>query len=195
MLTRIFTVIFMGIVLLLIYNWMCVESGNESTEGFISNSSSNSNKILNMGTKTQNNRNINSIQNSLGSKTNKQNEQDIQQQAQIDEKILFNNRDYNENLSIDNQIDGHYYYNDMINQSNINETAFNIVNSIDPIDYSNVKTGLEKCEENCNGMCYSGYNGISTCYAPETSTFDFGTIYKNPFYTYSSNAYNPEFHR
>lgn len=119
------------------------------------------------------------------------NKQNTQQMAEIDEKILFNNKDYNENLSIDNK-DNTYYYDDMINQSDINETAFNIVYSIDPIDYANVKTGAEKCDEKCNGICFeNGYDGIATCYPTQSQTFDYGTLYKNPTFTYGYNAYGP----
>jgi len=109
----------------------------------------------------------------------------------IENKILFSNKDYNENLSIDNK-DNQYFYTDMINQSNINETAFNIVYSIDPIDYADVETGLEKCNKECKGVCFeNGYDGIATCYPKETTGFDFGTLYKNPTFTYGYNAYGP----
>lgn len=115
-----------------------------------------------------------------------------QQIVEIDENILFNNKDYNQNLSIDNK-NNKYYYNDTINQSNINETAFNIIYSIDPIDYSNVKTGIEKCNKDCGGICFeNGYDGIATCYPTQTQTFDWGTLYKNPTFTYGYNAYGPE---
>ena len=109
----------------------------------------------------------------------------------IQQNVLFNNKDYNENLSIDNK-NNKYYYNDTINQSNINETAFNVEYSIDPIDYSNVKTGIEKCNKQCDGICFeNGYDGIATCYPTEQQGFDYGTLYKNPSFTYGSNAYNP----
>ena len=121
--------------------------------------------------------------------SNKLNNQQI---TQIDNKILFNNKDYNENLSIDNK-DNKYYYNDMIDQSKINETAFNVVYSIDPIDYADVKNGITKCNKNCNGICFeNGYDGIATCYPTQPQTFDWGTLYKNPEFTYGYNAYGPE---
>lgn len=117
---------------------------------------------------------------------------DKQQITQIDEKILFNNKDYNENLSIDNK-DNKYYYDDMIDQSNVNETSFNIVYSIDPIDYANVKTGINKCNEDCKGICFeNGYDGIATCYPTQPQTFDWGTLYKNPTFTYGYNAYGQD---
>lgn len=134
------------------------------------------------GSQTNNNQDLN----------NRFKKNEKQQIAEIDEKILFNNRDYNENLSIDNK-DNKYFYNDTIDQSNINESAFNIVYSIDPIDYSNVKTGIEKCNGNCDGTCFeNGYDGIATCYPKETQGFDWGTLYKNPTFTYGYNAYGPE---
>lgn len=114
-----------------------------------------------------------------------------QQMIETDERILFNNKDYNENLSIDNK-DNKYFYTDMINQSNINETAFNIEYSIDPIDYADVTTGLNKCNKECKGVCFeNGYDGIATCYPPEKQLFDWGTLYKNPTFTYGNNAYGP----
>lgn len=123
---------------------------------------------------------------------NKLNIDDTQKIAEIDENILFNNRDYNQNLSIDNK-NNKYYYNDMINQSDVNETAFNIEYSIDPIDYSNVETGLDKCKRDCEGLCFeNGYDGVTTCYPTEQAGFDWGTLYKNPTFTYGYNAYGPE---
>ena len=115
-----------------------------------------------------------------------------QEVAEIDESILFNNRDYNQNLSIDNK-NNKYYYNNMINNSGINESAFNVVYSIDPIDYSNVETGIDKCNRHCGGTCFeNGYDGIATCYPTKQTEFDWGTLYKNPTFTYGYNAYGPE---
>ncbi len=116
------------------------------------------------------------------------------QQLELDrvsQNVLFDNKDYNQNLSIDNK-DNQYYYTDMINQSNINETAFNVIYSIDPIDYSDVETGLDKCNKNCKGVCFeNGYDGIATCYPPQSPSFDWGTLYKNPTFTYGYNAFGP----
>jgi len=123
---------------------------------------------------------------------NKLNNDDTQQMSQVAEKVLFNNRDYNQNLSVDNK-NNKYYYNNMINQSDINESAFNVVYSIDPIDYSNVETGIDKCNHQCNGICFeNGYDGVATCYPTKQSGFDWGTLYKNPTFTYGYNAYGPE---
>jgi predicted RNase H-like nuclease len=83
-----------------------------------------------------------------------------------------------------------YYYNDVIDQTKINESAYNIVNQVDKIDYSNVKTGLEKCLEKCDGTCFElGYMGIATCFPKQTKSFDLGTLYKNPTFTYGYNAF------
>jgi hypothetical protein len=124
-------------------------------------------------------------------KTHRNNRLELGELDRIEKNVLFNNKDYNENLSIDNK-DNKYFYTDMINQSNINETAFNIIYSIDPIDYSDVKTGAEKCDKKCNGVCFeNGYDGIATCYPPTNPSFDWGTLYKNPTFTYGYNAFGP----
>ena len=160
-------------------------------ENFISVKKTNSSSsiILSNGTKTSNNRLSNEIQNNTN--TAKDNISLRQKISNVDNKVLFNNKDYNENLSVDNK-DNKYYYDDMINQSNINETAFNIVYSIDPIDYADIKTGIQKCNEDCEGVCFeNGYNGIATCYPKESKSFDWGTLYKNPTFTYGYNAYGP----
>jgi hypothetical protein len=84
-----------------------------------------------------------------------------------------------------------YYYNDAIDQSKISETAYNVVNQIDPIDFSNVETGLDKCKKNCKGVCFEGgYTGVATCYPMEQKTFDWGTLYKNPTFTYGYTAFD-----
>lgn len=139
------------------------------------------------------NHNVRHLNNRFNSaKLQKKLEDRKQEIAEIDESILFNNKDYNQNLSVDNK-NNKYYYNDVINQSGINETAFNIVYSIDPIDYSNIETGIDKCNKNCNGICFeNGYDGIATCYPTQPQTFDWGTLYKNPTFTYGYNAYGPE---
>jgi len=129
--------------------------------------------------------NGNSFENA--SKTSKSVEPDIN----ITDNKVDNSKDFNEivknQVTNTNKLDGDdnsnvkYYYNDYINQSNINENAFDLVNQIDGIDYSNVKTGLEKCEEECDGVCFElGYMGNATCYPKEVRTFDYGSIYKNP---------------
>lgn len=172
-------IIFIVIIIILIFISNCF--GIIKIENF-----SNFNKINNSNVPHLNNRFKSS---KLENRIKKNENQEIDE---INEKILFNNRDYNENLSIDNK-NNKYYYNDMINQSDINETAFNVIYSIDPIDYSNVKTGIEKCNEECKGICYeNGYDGIATCYPSQPQGFDWGTLYKNPTFTYGYDAYGPE---
>lgn len=83
-----------------------------------------------------------------------------------------------------------YFYNDTINQSNINENSYDVVNQIDLIDYSKVKTGIQKCKEQCDGTCFEmGYTGTATCYPKQKQPFDYGTLYKNPTFSYGTNAY------
>jgi len=168
------------------------------SNNFMKKSDSVSGNILPNSTKYNNNKTLNNIQNNYIKPDNqlkqlKQIKQIKQnkQIKQIDNEVLFDNKDYNENLSIDNK-DNQYFYTDMINQSDINESAFNVVYSIDPIDYADVKTGLEKCNQECKGVCFeNGYDGIATCYPKETKPFDWGTLYKNPTFTYGYNAYGP----
>lgn len=90
---------------------------------------------------------------------------------------------YNEIL-LDDTADLTYYENDVLNQSKINENAYDVVNQIDLVDYGKVTTGLEKCKKNCDGVCFElGYTGTATCF-PTTQPFDYGTLYKNPTFTY-----------
>jgi hypothetical protein len=77
-----------------------------------------------------------------------------------------------------------YYENDVLNQTNINENAYDIDNQIDLVDYGKVITGMDKCNKNCDGVCLElGYTGSATCF-PKTTEFDYGTLYKNPTFTY-----------
>jgi len=79
-----------------------------------------------------------------------------------------------------------YFYNDTINQSDITENAYNVINQIDNIDYSNVVTGMDKCNLFCkNGLCMEGgYTGVASCIPKPDRPFDYGTLYKNPEFTY-----------
>jgi hypothetical protein len=87
--------------------------------------------------------------------------------------------DYNQILLEDNA-DLTYYENDVLNQSRINENAYDIINQIDLVDYGKVTSGMDKCKVNCNGVCLElGYTGSATCF-PTTTAFDYGTLYKNP---------------
>lgn len=183
---KIIIIILIIIILIFMINYFNIFG----IENFVINNNQQikSNELIN-STKTGNNKQINKIQNSAI--TQGDNKSTEQKKSNTINRVLFNNKDYNENLSVDNK-DNKYYYDDMINQSNINETAFNIVYSIDPIDYADVKTGIQKCNEDCEGVCFeNGYDGIATCYPKETDSFDWGTLYKNPSFTYGYNAYGP----
>ncbi len=84
-----------------------------------------------------------------------------------------------------------YYYNDEVDLANVEESAYDIVNQVDKIDYGNIKTGMDKCKANCKGVCFEGgYTGTATCYPLVTQPFDWGTLYKNPTFTYGYNAWN-----
>lgn len=111
----------------------------------------------------------------------------------LKKKVLFYDKSYNDMISKENK-DLTYYQNDIINQDKINETAFNVVYQLDKIDYADVKTGLDKCNSNCDGVCFEGgYTGVATCYPKETKTFDWGTLYKNPTFTYGYQAFGPKY--
>jgi hypothetical protein len=76
-----------------------------------------------------------------------------------------------------------YFENDTINQNNIIEDAYDVINMIDKIDYGKVKTGIDKCKEACNGVCYEGgYTGSATCFPFNDKSFDYGTIKGNPMF-------------
>lgn len=95
---------------------------------------------------------------------------------------------YNQIL-LDDIADLTYYENDVLNQSKINENAYDVINQIDLVDYGNVTTGMNKCKKNCNGVCLElGYTGSATCF-PNTTPFDYGTLYKNPQFTYGLDTH------
>ena len=86
---------------------------------------------------------------------------------------------YNQ-IALNDAADLTYYENDVLNQSKINENAYDIINQIDLVDYGKVTSGMNKCKRNCNGVCLElGYTGSATCF-PTTAPFDYGTLYKNP---------------
>lgn len=96
---------------------------------------------------------------------------------------------YNQIL-LDDIADLTYYENDVLNQSKINENAYDIINQIDLVDYGKVVTGMQKCNKNCNGVCLElGYTGSATCF-PTTTPFDYGTLYKNPTFTYGLDTHH-----
>jgi hypothetical protein len=105
-------------------------------------------------------------------------------QNTLKDKVSENRiQDYNQIL-LEDTADLTYYENNVINQSNINENAYDIVNQIDLVDYGKVTTGMDKCNLNCDGVCLElGYTGSATCF-PKTTPFDYGTLYKNPTFTY-----------
>lgn len=143
--------------------------------------------------------NIDGINNSLKKYKNK---------VGYNNKNNFNNNNLNNNKQNENSVlnmnkynttntkDLKYYENDTLNQSNINEDAYDVVNQIDKIKYYDVKTGIEKCKEECDGICFElGYTGSATCYPKQKTPFDYGTLYKNPQFNYGTNAYKPNIHK
>lgn len=101
-----------------------------------------------------------------------------------DETLNYNN------ILIDESKDLTYYNNDILDQSKIYENADDVINQRDKIDYSNITTGMDKCTKSCDGTCFElGYTGTATCF-PKMNTFDYGTLYKNPQFTYGLKDYN-----
>lgn len=104
---------------------------------------------------------------------------------------------YNQELLAENN-DVTYYYNTLYNNNDIPENAYQVVNSIDSVDYSKIKeTGSQKCQKYCKGTCVDGgYTGVASC-IPIVGT-NYGTFYKNPEFTYGLdvpyyNVNNQEF--
>jgi hypothetical protein len=59
-----------------------------------------------------------------------------------------------------------------------------------------VTTGIDKCEKSCGGVCLElGYTGVATCFPKADKPFDWGTLYKNPEFTYglTQNGQEPYF--
>ena len=102
----------------------------------------------------------------------------------LEDKTLVNKTlNYNQIL-LDQSADLTYFENNVLNQSNIYEDAYDVVNQIDLVDYGDVTTGMEKCKLSCNGLCLElGYTGSASCF-PKAPKFDYGTLYKNPTFTY-----------
>lgn len=105
------------------------------------------------------------------------------QQQYLDNKIQA----YNQILLAENN-DVTYYYNTLNDNSKVTQNAYDVINSIDNVDYSQVKeTGREKCRKNCKGTCLqNGYNGVSSC-IPIVGT-NWGSLYKNPEFVYGLNV-------
>jgi|LauGreDrversion4_2_1035121.scaffolds.fasta_scaffold502895_1 hypothetical protein len=99
-------------------------------------------------------------------------------------ELVEKNQDYEELLERNDE-DLVYFQNDFINQSKITEDAYDVVNCIDKVDYGDVTTGMDKCEKSCGGVCLElGYTGVATCFPKADKPFDWGTLYKNPEFTY-----------
>jgi hypothetical protein len=176
MLEEIIITILIIIIVFLIYNYF-----NHSSESFISKSGGSRSQMP-----TKNIQLVTKPMQKVPTNNNSTPQIDLAGAIPLD----FDFKDYSQTLA-DQNSDLTYYYNDEIDQSKFNETAFNIVNSVDMIDYGNVKTGLDKCNESCSGICYEGgYTGTATCYPMLNRTFDWGTLYKNPTFTYGYNAWN-----
>jgi len=113
----------------------------------------------------------------------------------LERKLVEKNQDYEELLERNDE-DLVYFQNDFINQSKITEDANDVINCIDKVDYGDVKTGMDKCEESCGGVCLElGYTGVATCFPKADKPFDWGTLYKNPEFTYglTQNEQEPYF--
>ncbi|AYV80081.1 MAG: hypothetical protein Gaeavirus8_12 [Gaeavirus sp.] len=125
-----------------------------------------------------------------GNLTNKDREEQLKETLKnktLENKVL----NYNQIL-VDATSDLTYYENDVINQSKILENAYDIINQVDLVDYGDVTTGMAKCKQNCNGVCLElGYTGSATCF-PEAPSFDYGTLYKNPTFTYGIDQHRYE---
>ena len=105
-------------------------------------------------------------------------------QKNMERKLVEKKQNYEELLERNDE-DLVYYQNDFINQSKITEDAYDIVNCIDKVDYGNVTTGMDKCEKSCGGVCLElGYTGVASCFPKADKPFDWGTVYKNPEFTY-----------
>ena len=127
-------------------------------------------------------------------KTNK-NSLVLNNKVQKERKLVEKNQDYGELLERNDE-DLVYFQNDFINQSKITEDAYDIVNCIDKVDYGAVTTGMDKCEKSCDGVCLElGYTGVATCFPKADKPFDWGTLYKNPEFTYglTQNGQEPYF--
>ena len=109
---------------------------------------------------------------------------ETQQKIDEQQKYLDNiAQTYQQELMEDN-LETTYFYNKLFDQNKITENDYDVINSIDNIDYSQPKElGIDKCIKECNGECVmTGYNGIASC-IPTVKT-NWGTLYKNPTFTY-----------
>jgi len=113
----------------------------------------------------------------------------------MERELVEKNQDYDELLERNDE-DLVYFQNDFINQSKITENAYDVINCIDKVDYGDITTGMDKCEKSCGGVCLElGYTGVATCFPKADKPFDWGTLYKNPEFTYglTQNGQEPYF--
>ena len=105
------------------------------------------------------------------------------QQKYLDNKI----QTYNQILLSENN-DVTYYYNTLNDNNKVTHNAYDVINSIDNVDYGKVKeTGRDKCRKNCKGTCLDGgFTGVSSC-VPIVGT-NYGSLYKNSQFTYGLNV-------
>jgi hypothetical protein len=127
--------------------------------------------------------NTNRNSNRLDNKASKNIKSNLKQKN-MERELVEKNQDYEELLERNDE-DLVYFQNDFINQSKITEDAYDVVNCIDKVDYGDVTTGMDKCEKSCGGVCLElGYTGVATCFPKADKPFDWGTLYKNPEFTY-----------
>jgi hypothetical protein len=134
---------------------------------------------------------LNTNRNSNRLDTNNKKKSNLKMERELVEK----NQDYDELLERNDE-DLVYFQNDFINQSKITEDAYDVVNCIDKVDYGDITTGMDKCEKSCGGVCLElGYTGVATCFPKADKPFDWGTLYKNPEFTYglTQNGQEPYF--
>ena len=106
------------------------------------------------------------------------------QNSDKNQKYLDNKSQQYAQILLAENNDVTYYYNTLNDNSKVTENAYNVINSIDNVDYSKVKeTGRQKCRKHCKGTCLDGgFTGVSSC-IPILGT-NYGTLYKNPEFTY-----------
>jgi hypothetical protein len=154
----------------------------------------NTNKNMKSDNSNKNMRSDNSNKNMRSDNSNKNMRSDLNLKN-AERKLVEKNQDYDELLERNDE-DLVYFQNDFINQSKITEDAYDIVNCIDKVDYGDVTTGMDKCEKSCGGVCLElGYTGVASCFPKADKPFDWGTLYKNPTFTYglTQNEQEPYF--
>jgi len=138
---------------------------------------------------------LNTNRNSLKLDNSNKNIKSNLKQKNMERKLVEKNQDYDELLERNDE-DLVYFQNDFINQSKITEDAYDVINCIDKVDYGDVTTGMDKCEKSCGGVCLElGYTGVASCFPKADKPFDWGTLYKNPTFTYglTQNDQEPYF--